>query len=148
MGLATRIPGLNVIVGCESIYICGGACLFVVRLLATTPPNQTPPNQTPPNQSPYSPKAEDIRIKEGLNEFTIELRSRFDGFLKKKAQLPLWTPSSNITGQIRRHITGLEMPIITPSSKFPSLLLHKLGQQSHDPQLTKRVDKLFRLGSK
>ena len=65
-------------------------------------------------------------------------------------QLPLWQPPSHlaIPAPIRDHITHLKIPINPSSPQRQSLLLHNLGQLSHDPRLVERVDNLFRLNSK
>jgi hypothetical protein len=71
-------------------------------------------------------------IEKDVKEFQINLRSKFEPFLKENVQLPLWQPPLHLAGETRRHITGLKIPIISSSSQFPLLLLHNLGQPSHD----------------
>ncbi len=107
----------------------------------------------PSTVSPYSPNlGENITadaIESSINKFTIDLRSTFERFLQSDRQLPLWHPSSGLADEkARRHLIGLQIPFIKPFSEFPLLLLHKLGQSSHDAQLAERVDRLFRLKSK
>ncbi|KIM30017.1 hypothetical protein M408DRAFT_100189, partial [Serendipita vermifera MAFF 305830] len=45
--------------------------------------------------------------------------------------------------EIRAHIASLKIPKISPESAIPSLLLHNLGQATHDPNLVDRVRELF-----
>ena len=78
----------------------------------------------------------------------IDLRSRFEIFLKDSVQRPLWQPPLDLADGTRRHITDLKIPIISSVSQLPLLLLHNLGQPSHDAQPAKRVDEHFRLESK
>ena len=87
-------------------------------------------------------------IMEGVSKFTINLQSTFERFLKENVQLPLWQPPSHLADDTRRHLTGLKIPIISPSSPIPLLLLHNLGQPSHDAHLAKRVEGLFGQESK
>ena len=97
----------------------------------------------PPNHS-----VSDKDIKDAVNRFANTLRTTFGRFLEHNVQLPLWQPSSELDDHTRRHIAGLEIPIIDPSSEYPMLLLHNLGKPSHDPRLADRVQKLFRTGLK
>jgi len=106
-----------------------------------------PPNDFSP-QNPVSPKSKSDDIKADVNEFVDYLRMKFGTFLRNNVQLPLWQPSLELDDHTQRHIAGLEIPIIDQSSEHPMLLLHNLGQPSHDPQLADRVQRLFRLGSK
>jgi hypothetical protein len=82
-------------------------------------------------------------MSELIAKFSINLRGTFETFFKNDVQLPLWEPPSG-PDAIRSHIAGLKIPIISQASQFPSLLLHNLGQPSHDPELAGRVDMLFR----
>jgi len=108
-----------------------------------------PPPDDSAKLDPFSPKSKSEKdIKDAVNEFADILRTIFDTFLKGNVQLPLWQPSSELDDHIRRHIAGLELPITTPSSESPTLLLHNLGKPSHDPQLADRVKSLFRPESK
>src|SRR5260370_6844087 len=104
----------------------------------------------PSTVSPYSPNlGENITadaIESSINKFTIDLRSTFERFLQSDRQLPLWHPSSGLADEkARRHLIGLQIPFIKPFSEFPFLLLHKLGQSSHHPQLAERIESLFPL---
>ena len=103
---------------------------------------------TPPKQPiPYSPRPDDV-IMDGVREFTVNLQSTFEIFLEENTQLPLWKAPLDLAEETRRHINGLKIPTISPSSQSPLLLLHNLGQPSHDAQLADRVDRLFCLGSR
>jgi hypothetical protein len=81
-----------------------------------------------------------------IAKFEIDLRRTFETFLRDDVQLPPWQPlrGSDI---ILSHIKGLKIPAVSLDSQSPSLLLHNLGQPSHDPQLAQRVASLFRPGS-
>ena len=81
---------------------------------------------------------------EDVSKFAIHLRSTFEIFLRDNVQLPLWRPPLDLDDKIRKHLTGLKIPIISSSSPVPLLVLHNLGQPSHDAQLATRVDGLFR----
>jgi len=102
---------------------------------------------TPPNHPVHAPPirfTQDDQIHELVRGFAINLRSKFERFLKENVQLPLYQPPLDLADETRRHITGLKIPIISPFSRFPLLLLHNLGQPSHDAQLAKRVERHFR----
>jgi hypothetical protein len=103
------------------------------------------PESVPP--IPFSPNL-DEDIKEIVSKFANSLKRTFEIFLKDNAQLPVWEPPLNLAEKTRRHITRLKIPIISRSSQLPLLLLHNLGQRSHDPKLAERVDRLFRQGTK
>ena len=108
-----------------------------------------PPDDSASQEDPFSPKFKSEKdIKDAVNRFANTLRTTFDTFLKGNVQLPLWQPSSELDDHIRRHIADLKIPITTPSSESPTLLLHNLGKPSHDPQLADRVKSLFRPESK
>ena len=90
----------------------------------------------------YRPRADQIRSS------AEKLRSTFEAYLTKNTQLPLWPLPphlANLDDGTRRHIADLKMPVTSLQSQLPSLLLHNLGQPSHDPQLAERVDGLFKL---
>jgi hypothetical protein len=69
-----------------------------------------------------------------------KLKEKFQQFFENDRQLPLWTPDSG-PDEIQSHITSLKIPCT--SAEHPSLLLHNLGQPSHDPKLATRVGDLF-----
>jgi hypothetical protein len=102
----------------------------------------------PPNRSEltitFTPTKDEV-IQQCVDRFTILLKSTFHIFLKDNTQLPIWQPPSNllVDDEFRDLLTRLKIPIIHPESQFPFMLLHKLGQKSHDPQLAGRVDRLF-----
>jgi hypothetical protein len=100
------------------------------------------PESLPP--IPYSPDLATVtETEKNITQFESNLRSIFETFFLNDVQLPLWEPPSG-PDAIRSHIAGLKIPIISQGSQFPSLLLHNLGQPSHDAQLAERVDELFR----
>jgi hypothetical protein len=136
--------------------ILGPVSLSILSIARKTEQPYYPPNYnrhkihvvTPPNHLEYSSRipftpTRDAEIKEDVTKFEIDLRITFDIFFKNDVQLPLWQPQS---GPHAGHIAGLKIPLVSPVSQSPSLLLHNLGQPSHDPQLSDRVDKLFRQG--
>lgn len=126
--------------------VCGVHVLRVAESAAAAP--MTPPNRyNRPN--PYSPKS-DENIKGDVSKFENDLRATFERYLRDNTQLPHWQPPSdlNLDDSIRNHIDALKIPIISPRSQFPLLLLHNLGRPSHDAQLAERVDGLFNPGSK
>lgn len=91
---------------------------------------------------PFSPKVdEDINYE--VNKYAEELQRTFGIFLKSNDQPPPWKLPSDLDEGTQSHINNLRIPTISPGSKFPLLLLHELGQSSHDPQLAKHVDGLF-----
>ena len=130
---------------------CGGVVLMadVVNTLLSVRPT-TPPNH--PQSSPRIPFTPPQKADEGIegrvSQFAIKLKRTFKEFLRNNVQLPLWQPPLDLADGTRSHITELKIPITSSSSKVPSLLLHNLGQPSHDPQLAERVDRLFQLDSK
>jgi len=75
--------------------------------------------------------------------FQAKLQTYFVIFLKNNVQLPLWQPPSGLDAATRSHLTDLKIPTMSSSSPVPLLLLHNLGQRSHDTQLAARVDGLF-----
>ena len=89
---------------------------------------------------------EDIPAK--IKNFEAYLRSIFDIFLREDTQLPLWQPPLPLADKTREHIADLKIPTIYHLSPFPLLLLHNLGQPSHDAQLAERVDRLFSVAMK
>jgi len=91
---------------------------------------------------PYTPTRDEV-IEERVKRFTINLQSQFGIYLNENVQLPLWQPPLELDDDTRRHLTGLNIPTISSSSPVPLLLLHNLGQQSHDAQLANRIDRLF-----
>jgi hypothetical protein len=101
---------------------------------------------TPPNKGvqliPYTPTRDEI-IEKRVSKFASNLKTTFTNFLKNDVQLPLYDPPSELDDKTRRHITGLKIPIITRSSRVLLLLLHNLGQSSHDANLADRVNGLF-----
>ncbi|KIM25388.1 hypothetical protein M408DRAFT_210132 [Serendipita vermifera MAFF 305830] len=115
-----------------------------VHILVHPPATTTPPASLP--QIPFI-SIKDEEIKKFVAEFDIDLRFRLNTFLKGDVQLPLWQSLSG-PDEIRSHIAGLKIPKISPSSQFPLLLLHNLGQPSHDQQLVERVNRLFLPGSR
>jgi hypothetical protein len=76
-----------------------------------------------------------------------ELKAALSMYIEKDTRLPIWQPQSG-SDEIRSHISGLQIPKLSDSSPFPSLLMHGLGQPSHDTQPLERVNKLFRAGSR
>jgi hypothetical protein len=95
-------------------------------------------------QLPVTPEeASGGEIQKLIAGFMINLESTFKTFFNNDVQLPLWKPPLGQDGDWS-HITGLKIPVISRSSQIPSLLLHNLGQPSHDAQLVERVDTLFR----
>jgi hypothetical protein len=111
------------------------------KSLTTTPPNQ--PVSLP--QIPFTPTRGE-RIAKLVAVFETNLRTTLNTFLRNDVQLPLWQPLLG-SDAIRSHIAGLKIPVISPLSQFPLLLLHNLGRPSHDAQLAERVERLFRPGS-
>jgi Crinkler effector protein N-terminal domain len=99
---------------------------------------RTPFNLSLSSLSTYIP-TRDNKLKKRITEFAINLRSTFKIFLTNNVQPPLWEPLWG-SEEVRSHITGLKIPLMSQS---PSLLLHNLGQLSHDAQLVERIDKLF-----
>ena len=114
-----------------------------------------PAPTVPPNHPgfvlpiPFSPR-QDHEIETAVEKFAIDLKEAFNVFLNDNIQLPLWHPPSNldIPVNIRTHIAALKIPTLSPSSQFPLLLLHNLGEESHDALLDGRVEGLFHPDSK
>jgi len=105
------------------------------------PTTPLPPNH-PGHASPI-PFSRTRDFEERVRQYTINLRSTFEMFLNENVQLPLWQPPLDLADGVRKHITDLKIPTLS-YPEIPSLLLHNLGQPSHDPQLARRVDGLFR----
>ena len=95
---------------------------------------------------PFTPSP-DEDVEGEVKEFITNLRETFEDFLENNVQLPLWQLPSNLAKhlnqEIRSHINGLKIPKIKSSSQIPLLLLHNLGQPSHDEELVDRVNRLF-----
>ena len=110
------------------------------------------PNAAAPKMPPNHPAllipftlTQDKVIHDHVKQFIINLQSQIIIFLKDNVQLPLWQSPLNLDAATRRHLTGLKIPTISSSSQVPLLLLHNLGQPSHNTQLAERVDGLFSL---
>jgi hypothetical protein len=102
--------------------------------------------RTPPTKFmslvPPSPKG-DEEIKATIKGCIPHLQTIINAYLRNDVRLPLWQAQHG-SDEMRSHIANLKMPAATSPSPFPSLLLHNLGQLSHDPLLPDRVDRLFR----
>ncbi|KAG8836664.1 hypothetical protein FRC18_010929 [Serendipita sp. 400] len=90
--------------------------------------------------TPASPRP-DEEIKSLIETSIDDLRKVINEYLTNDAQLPLWQAQQG-SDHMRRHIANLKIPTTT-TPPSPSLLLHNLGQPSHDPLLVRRVEKLF-----
>jgi len=87
-------------------------------------------------------------IEELTKSFVPPLKERINAYLKNHTQLPPWKPQQHQgSDEMQRQIESLKLPARTLSSPFPSLLLHNLGQPSHDPLLAGRIARLFALTS-
>jgi hypothetical protein len=95
---------------------------------------------------PYSPPTDPNKYQRILDDFSTLLQKLFDKYLNDDVQLPIWKPQ-DASENIQRHIASLSIPTLQASSRIPSLLLHNLGQPSHDRQLADRVEEIFRFGS-
>ena len=84
----------------------------------------------------------DKDVENVVSNFEDHLRTTFGIFLRDDVQLPLWQPPKGLDDKTQRHITDLKIPIISSESQLPLLLLHNLGQPSHDARL---LDRLFTL---
>jgi len=126
------------------------ACAHTVDALSLKQPHsdtapKTPPNhpESVPKKIPFTPEPNE-NIEKAVNKFVIHLRSTFGEFIRNDTQLPLWEPPPlNIADETRGHLIDLKIPTASQKSPFPLLLLHNLGQPSHDPHLAKRVEGLF-----
>jgi Crinkler effector protein N-terminal domain len=100
-------------------------------------------SRTNPNTIPL---LDDNQAQVLVSKYELDLRQKMMEFLHgtPAPQLPLWEPLSG-SDDIQRHITGLKLPTLH-DSRHPSLLLHNLGQPSHDPKLVERVNRLFNPG--
>jgi len=96
----------------------------------------------PAANTPKTPRPEED-IRSDVNTHVIKIQRIFEKFLMDNVQLPHWQPPLNLPDEVRKYIIDLKIPVISPSSQTPSLLFHKLGQPSHDPQLDDRVKGLF-----
>jgi len=136
----TRMPHTR------TMNLPSAAATPTIPTIPTIPATTTPhPNPKHVQSIPFIPKR-DHAIKKVVSEFANKLRRTFDIFLRDNVQLPLWQPPLDLADETRRHITDLKIPIISPSSQSSLLLLHNLGQPSHDAQLARRVDGLFKQG--
>jgi hypothetical protein len=104
-------------------------------------PSQPKTHENQPGSLPKIPElVQSEEIETYMADFESKLNQKFQQIFEKDVQLPLWRPNSG-SDTIQSHITDLKIPYT--SSKHPSLLLHNLGQPSHDPQLATRVSDLF-----
>ncbi|KAG8817217.1 hypothetical protein FRC17_011324 [Serendipita sp. 399] len=90
---------------------------------------------------PQSSRA-DEEIKALIDSSVPFLQTVFSAYLSNDIQLPLWQVQQG-SDEMRRHIANLNLPALTFTASFPSLLLHNLGQPSHDPLLANRVNRIF-----
>ena len=128
-------------------------CSAVAEIVCLTAPagvntGTLPTFTTPPDHPetvpliPFTPKLGE-EIETTVNELVEDLRRTFEIYLRDDTQLPLWQPPLGLADRTRRHITDLKLPIIPSSSPLLLLLLHDLGQPSHDSHLAKRINELF-----
>jgi hypothetical protein len=101
----------------------------------------SPKNQASRPPVTGSPVAADDIINGRIADFQPDLETAINAFFEDNIELPLWEPVA-CSDTMRDHITALEIPKISPLSRFPSLLLHDLGQLPHR-DLAQRVEKLF-----
>ena len=101
----------------------------------TTPPNKfvSPAHSSPKSRS---------EVEEIIEGFIPHLESTIEACLRNDVQLPPWKPR-HVSGEIRSQIENLKIPLSFTICPYPSLLLHDLGGQSHDPQLADRLSRLF-----
>jgi hypothetical protein len=98
---------------------------------------EKPTRSLPP--IPTTPERDD-EVKQLVARFEIGWRNTFETFFHDDVQLPLWEPQEGPDSS-QSHISGLKIPDI---SGLPSLLLHNLGQPSHNPKLAERIAHLFK----
>lgn len=91
---------------------------------------------------PDSPERRETRtFVHDITDYEPSLRMEISHYLDNDVSLPCFEPYSGSI-EAREHIRNLKIPVILP--EFPSLLLHKLGEPSHDAQLSDRVARLFK----
>jgi hypothetical protein len=122
-----------------SEFLCAG--IGRMTRLTNHPQDRTPPNH------PGSLPLLDVSPETPLESQLEGLDHLISDYLSNDTQLPLWQPRIS-SEHIRSHITDLKIPAISKASAFPSLLLHNLGETSHDPDLIGRVENLFSGGSR
>ncbi|PVF95648.1 hypothetical protein CPB86DRAFT_710796 [Serendipita vermifera] len=78
-----------------------------------------------------------------MEKETRDIESAIESYLQDDVQLPHWEPQRG-TPEMRSHIESLKLPASSSSSSsFPSLLLHNLGELSHDRLLPERIKGIF-----
>ncbi|KAG8813639.1 hypothetical protein FRC17_001475, partial [Serendipita sp. 399] len=110
--------------------------------------NKAPPKILPTGIASLGPlsRKRDEEAKSLIKNSILRLQVIISAYLRDDVRLPIWNVQRG-PDEMRRHIDNLKIPVVDPSSPSPSLLLHNLGQPSHDPLLAERVDRLFRPGS-
>jgi hypothetical protein len=94
----------------------------------------------PTPQAPLGPTSENEHLTNVislLESFKPSIRD----YLTKRPTLGFWKPT-NVPQPVQDHIVSLKIPSLS-GKPYPNLLLHNLGQPSHDKQLLNRVSELF-----
>lgn len=94
----------------------------------------------------HSPQLGRERIKEIVSAYEPDLQRAIAQYLKDDIKLPRFQPQAG-SAMVRDHIASLKIPTIPSSPQIPSLLLHNLGQLSHDRGLVNRIKKVFNANS-
>jgi hypothetical protein len=77
-----------------------------------------------------------------LEDWNPVLKTTIGDCLQTGVQLTQWSLKQG-SEEMRSYVAGLGLPASFPSSSFPSLLLHNLGELSHDQLLARRIEGLF-----
>jgi hypothetical protein len=91
---------------------------------------------------PVTPLLPEKAMYEVVELFETRLATSLRTYLFDDVQLPLWEPQEG-TQETRDFIAALKIPMLSPSSQSPSLLVHRIGRSSHDSLLESRVNRLF-----
>jgi Crinkler effector protein N-terminal domain len=107
-------------------------------------PSDEPTPLNPSETSPHgSPSQDDAKTTKTLKPKQESLRLAIKEYLIQDIKLPLFQLRVG-SDEVKNHISSLEIPVLPSSPHIPSLLLHKLGDWSHELGLADRVEKIFK----
>jgi hypothetical protein len=95
-----------------------------------------------PRKPRFPSSVADEKIRRLVDESIPRIEAKLARYLDSDAQLPSFEPEDG-KAEMREYISSLRIPKLSLSPGSLSLLLHDLGNESHDPYLEKRIKELF-----
>jgi hypothetical protein len=75
-----------------------------------------------------------------------KLRAYLKQFFTENQGLSIFTAPSFADGVVQKHIMNLQLPKVSSTSMYPSLLLHGLQESSWNQHCAKLIDQAFHFG--